>query len=65
MIFEKINKTDKPSARLTKRKERRYILANSKMKKTALWLLQKYKGIIKEWCHQFYATILGKLDEIN
>lgn len=37
LIFEKIRKTDKPLGRLTKKKERRYKLANWGMKeKTAL-----------------------------
>ena len=44
-FFEKINKIDKPLARLIKKKERRIKSTKSEMKKEKLQLTpQKYKG---------------------
>ena len=45
-LFEKINKIDKPLARLIKKKERRTKSTNLEMKKQGLQqAMQKYKGL--------------------
>ena len=45
-FFEKVNKIDKPLARLTKKKERRIKSTKLEMKKQRLQqTMQKYKGL--------------------
>ena len=56
-FFEKINKIDKPLARLTKKKERRIKSTKLEMKKERLkQTMQKYKGL-SETIMNNYMTI--------
>ena len=55
MFFEKINKIDKPLARLITKKERGDITTDT----------METKRVIKEYYEQFYAHKFDNLDEID
>ena len=65
LVFVKLSKTDKPLAGLTDKK-RKYKLAKLEMKeKIALWSLQKFKRIIREYYDQPYGNKLDNLDAMK
>ena len=64
-FFEKINKIDKPLARLIKKKKKRGLKSKLEMKKKSQLTLQKYKGSLRDYYKQLYANKMDNLEEMD
>ena len=64
-FFEKINKIDKPLARLIKKK-RRIKSTKLEMKKERLQkTMQKYKDLLRDYYEQLYGNKMDNLEEMD
>ena len=65
-FFEKINKIDKPLARLIKKKERRIKSTKLEMKKERLQqIMWKYKGVLETIMNNYMAINIDNPEEMD
>ena len=64
-FFEKINKIDKPLARLIKKKERRIKSIKLEMKKERLQQTMQIQRIIRDYYEQLYGNKMDYLEEMD
>ena len=64
-FFEKINKTDKPLARLTKKKRERAQIKKLEMKKEKLQQTMQIQRIIRDYYEQLYDNKMDYVEEMK